>query len=54
MGERKRSEVFTAFGGRSTVVESCPFFLKKLFWGEVWRVWVFCGSVLLKEHPRGC
>ena len=65
MGERKRSKVFTTFSGRSTVVESSfsgtiletiqmPFFLKFLFGGKGWRVRMFFGFVVLKEHPGGC
>lgn len=58
--------VITTFGGRSTVVKSSfggtilvmiqmPFFfLKTLFWGEGWRVRIFCGFVVLKGHPGGC
>lgn len=65
-GERKRSEVFTTFGGRSTVIESSfdgtilemiqmpLFFSLNLFLGEAWRVRVFCGFVVLKGHPGGC
>lgn len=52
MGGRKRSEVFTTYSGRSTVIEMFRWPFKKilLFWGEKWRVRVFCGLVVLKEH----